>query len=172
MPNLTLKEIKKYLLGQSKEELIFELIKLHKLYPEIQIYFQAILVPSGLDEQFNKIADLINKEFHPEGVPKNPDLRKIKKVISDFAKLNPDPVQLGKLYSQLAFGLMHFIQEYGAEEGYYMPFYHSAKKFLLFVGKNNLQNEFNEDAQKLVKYEEDYGSDLPDIYQKTFVRDH
>src|SRR3989344_3221624 len=169
MPNLTQKEFKKYLQSQSKEELVFELIKLHRLYPEIQTYFQALLVPSGREEQFDKVAGFINKELHPDGVPKNPDLRKIKKAISDFTKLNPSPVQLGKLYSPLAFGLMNFIQEFGAAQGHYMPFYNATKKFMLFVGKNNLQNEFEKDAQKLVNYEKDYGSDLPDIYQKTFA---
>ena len=167
MSNLTQKELKKYLLGRSQEELVLELLKLHKLYPEIQTYFQALLLPSGRDKQFDKVTGFINKEFHPDGVPKNPDLRKMKKAISDFAKLNPSPVQLGKLYSKLAFGLMNFIKEFGAEEGYYMPFYNATKKFMLFVGKNNLQNEFEKDAQKLVNYEKDYGSDLPDIYQKT-----
>ena len=63
------------------------------------------------------------------------------------------------------------MEEFGAQEGYYLPFYNAAKKFLLFVGKNNLQNEFEKDAQKLVNYEEDYGSDLSDIYQKTFNHD-
>lgn len=172
MPKLTLKEFKDYLYSQSQEELVLELEKLYKLYPEIQNYFQALLLPSGSDEQFVKVAGLIDKEFHPKGMPKNPDLRKIKKAISDFAKPNPAPAELAKLFSRLAFGLMNFIEDFGALEGYYTSFYNAAKHFLLFVGKNNLQNEFEEDAQKLAKYEEDcgYGSDLPDIYRQNFTK--
>jgi len=169
MPKLTLKEFKEYLHSQSQEELVLELEKLYKLYPEIQIYFQALLLPSGSDEQFAKTADIISKEFHFKGLPKNPDLRRIKKVIADFAKLQPSPVQLAKLYSKFAFELMDFIEQYAAEEGYYMPFYNAAKNFLLFVAKNNLQDEFEEDARKLVEYEQDYGSDLPDIYFQNFT---
>ncbi len=33
-----------------------------------------------------------------------------------------------------------------------------------------LQNEFEEDARKLVEYEQDYGSDLPDIYHQNFTK--
>ena len=106
MPKLTLKEFKEYLRTQSQEELVLEMEKLYKLYPEIQIYFQALLLPSGSDEQFAKTADIISKEFHFKGLPKNPDLRRIKKVIADFAKLQPSPVQLAKLYSKFAFELM------------------------------------------------------------------
>ena len=87
MPKLTLKEFKEYLYSQSQEELVLELEKIYKLYPEIQTYFQALLLPSGSDEQFGKVADLIHKEFNPR-VPKNPDLRRIKKAISGFAKLD------------------------------------------------------------------------------------
>ena len=170
MSKLTLKEFRGYLYSQSQEELVLELEKLYKLYPEIQNYFQACLLPSGGDEQFAKVVNLIDKEFHPKGMPKNPDLRKIKKAISDFAKLDPNPSQLAKLYSQLAFGLMNFIEEFAAEEGYYMPFYNAAKKFLLFVGNHNLQSEFEEDARKLVEYEQGYDSDLPDIYYQNFTK--
>lgn len=170
MSKLTLKEFKEYLYSQSQEELVLELEKIYKLYPDIQNYFQALLLPSGSDEQFTKVTDFINKEFHPKGMPKNPDLRRIKKSISDFAKLNPSPAQLAKLYSQLAFSLMGFIEEFAAQEGYYMPFYNAAKNFLLFVSKHGLQNEFGEDAQKLVEYEQRYGSDLPDIYHQNFTK--
>ena len=170
MPKLTLKEFKDYLYSQSQEELVLELEKLFKLYPEIQNYFQALLFPSGCEEQFIKVVDIINKEFHPKGMPKNSDLRRIKKSISDFAKLNSSPTQLAKLYSKFAFSLMGFIEEFAAEEGYYMPFYNTTKNFLQFVGRHGLHNEFEEDAQKLVKYEQGYGSDLPDIYHQYFTK--
>lgn len=58
MPKLTLKEFKEYLYSQSQEELVLELEKIYKLYPEIQIHFQALLLPSGSDEQFTKVCDL------------------------------------------------------------------------------------------------------------------
>ena len=103
-------------------------------------------------------------------MPKNSDLRRIKKSISDFAKLNSSPTQLAKLYSKFAFSLMGFIEEFAAEEGYYMPFYNTTKNFLQFVGRHGLHNEFEEDAQKLVKYEQGYGSDLPDIYHQYFTK--
>ena len=95
---------------------------------------------------------------------------KIKKSISDFAKLNSSSAQLAKLHFKFAFSLMGFIEEFAAEEGYYMPFYNATKKFLLFVSKHGLQNEFEEDAQKLVEYEQGYGSDLPDIYHQNFTK--
>lgn len=170
MPKLALKEFKEYLYSQSQAELVLELEKLYKLYPEIQNYFKVLLLPSSGDELFAKVADLINKEFRTSGMPKDPDLRKIKKIISDFAKLNPGPAQLGRLYFRLAFGLMNFMEEFGAQEAYYMPFYSATKNFLLFISKNNLQGEFKEDAKKLVEYERDYGSDLPDIYRKNFIK--
>lgn len=168
MSKLTLKEFRKYLYSQSREELVLELEKIYKLYPEIQIYFQTLLLPSGGDEQFAKVADLIREEFDPKGRPKSPDLRGIKKAISGFTKFQPNPDQLGKLYSQLAFGLMNFMEEYGAQEWYYMPFYNTTKNFLLFVSRHCLQNKFEEDARKLVEYERNYGSDLPDIYYQNF----
>ena len=59
MPKLTLKEFKEYLYSQSQEELVLELEKIFKLYPEVQIYFQALLWPSGSVEQFAKVAELM-----------------------------------------------------------------------------------------------------------------
>jgi hypothetical protein len=166
MPKLTLKEFKDYLYNQSQEELVLELEKIYNLYPNVQDYFQALL--SGTEEQFLKVTIFIHKEFN-RPIPKNPDLKKIKKAISDFNKLGPSPANLAKLYLQLAIGLMSFIKDYGAED-YYMPFYSAAKNFLLFVSKHNLQNEFGTDAQKIVEYEQDYGSDLTDIYHQNFTK--
>lgn len=168
MPTLTLKELRAYLQSQSQAELVLELEKLYKRYPEIQHYFHALLLPSGGDAQFAKVVSMIEKEFHPKGMPKNPDLRKIKKLISDFAKLDPSPAQLAHLYSQFAVGLMEFMESFGAQEWYYMPFYNAAKRFLLFVEKHNLHDAFAGTARELVEYEKEYGSDMEDIYHKIF----
>lgn len=65
---------------------------------------------------------------------------------------------------------MNFMEDFGAQEWYYMPFYNAAKNFLLFVSKHGLQSEFEEDARKLVEYEQEYGSDLPDIYHQNFSK--
>jgi len=144
-----------------------ELEKLYALYPRVRIHFEAILLPTGRDEQFFKAISVIDKEFNAR-IPHNPDLRKIKKTISDFAKLHPDLYQLGRLKAQYALSLMKFMEQYGAQEPYCMPFYNTAKAFFLFVGKNELQSAFLDDAKEIAQYERDWGSDLWNVFESVF----
>ena len=72
------------------------------------------------------------------------------------------------LYYDLAVGLMTFIEDYGAQEWYFDPYYSATKTFLEFVGKNNLQKECEQEAKKLVEYD-DYGTGLDEIYFQYFT---
>ena len=176
MNNLKINDLKKYLKEKSDTELISEIVKLVKLYPNVKEYYKAKLLPESEVEVFEKYKNMIKNEFFPTRGFGKLRYSNVNKAISEYKKLTTNLELVAKLmfyYPEI--GIM-FTREYGdIDERFYINIENAYENALKYVHKNNLQDMFKDQAHNIKVKAQNIGwgfeEDMAEIYYEYYYDD-
>lgn len=159
--------LKKYLKQFSKEQLMEQIMELHKKYKEVKTYYEYTLNPNG-DIQTDKVKKTIYKFFNPP-FGQDPKLREARKEVSGFKKLSPPDEALADVMLYYVECGVEFTNNYGDINE---PFYNSVAGMFRDVCKhiktNQMQAQFKQRCKKIMDDTENIGwgfhDELSDYY--------
>ena len=147
------RELRAYLDGCSKEELVSQLLRLFDDHPPVRDHFQALLRPQD-DETTTraKVKRLIENEFFPaRGEPKM-RMSVVRKAIRDYARLAPSDEALADVRLFAAETALSFAKTYGIDDGRFYPSLGSLTRAAFAdVAKHCLEGRFRARCLKLLR---------------------
>ncbi len=166
--------LKKYLSQFTKEQLIGQILELHKKYKDVKEYYEFSINPEVSSKREDVKQAVLECFFPKRGYKLR--LKDARKVISDFKKLEPDPESLADVMLYYAECGVQFTNEYGDIDE---PFYNSIAGMFIntakFIQENGLNGIFLARANKIVEDTRDIGwgfhDELADIYYNYFEGD-
>ena len=84
--------LKKYLSQFTKEQLVGQILELHKKYKDVKTYYEFSINPDVASKSMNVKEAVLECFFPKRGYKLR--LKDARKIISDFKKLEPDPESL------------------------------------------------------------------------------
>lgn len=141
--------IKKYLKQFSKEQLIEQIIELHKKYKDVKTYYEYTLNPNS-NTQTDKVKKTIHKLFNPSS-DQGPKLREARKEVNEFRKLSPPAENLADIMLHYVECGVQYTNNYGdINESFYTSvasmFYDACE----FIKTNGLQEQFKARCRKIM----------------------
>ncbi len=166
-------EISRYLESLSAEELIEEIKKLHKLFPNVQEYYQVQLSDSGEEELLAKFKKAIHRAFDLHSDYSGPKLREARKAVNDFIKLSGNSSNIADIMIYYAEMGVKFTNNYGdIDEPFYASIENMYEKAAVYVSERELKDRFVERFKKMAEETDGIGwgfhDTLVDIYLEHF----
>lgn len=166
-------EISRYLESLSPEELMEEIKKLHKLFPQIREYYRVQLQDNGEEELLAKCKKIIQNAFAIHYDFNGPRLREARKAVTDFSKLSNSSSNIAEVMVFYAEMGVKFTNDYGDIDA---PFYASIEnmyeKAAVYVTEHELHDRFVERFKRMVEVTSGIGwgfhDTLHDIYIQYF----
>ena len=167
-------EIARYLGSLSSEELIEEIKKLHKLFPEVREYYQVQLQDNGEEELLVKSKKIIYRSFGLHYDFSGPKLREARKAVNDFIKLSNNSSNIAEIMVYYAEMGVKFTNDYGdIDEQFYASIENMYEKAAAYVSVHELKDKFVERFKKMVKETDGIGwgfhDTLGDIFHNYFL---
>ena len=165
--------LKKYLNQFSKEQIIEQIVELHKKYKDVRAYYEFTLNPDS-NAQADKVKKIIQKLFNPP-FGQDPKLREARKEVNGFKKLSPPPESLADVMLHYVECGVQFTNNYGDINE---PFYNSVAGMFHdageFIKTNRIQELFKERCKKIMNDTDGIGwgfhDELCDYYYEFFER--
>lgn len=159
--------IKIYLKQFSKEELIEQIIELHKKFKDVKTYYEFTLNPDG-NAQAEKVKKVIYKLFNPP-LGQDPRLREARKEVNGFKKLSPPEEAIADVMLHYVECGVQFTNNYGDINE---PFYNSIAGMFhdagRFIKENGMQDRFKQRCKKIMNDTDGIGwgfhDELSDYY--------
>ena len=166
--------LKKYLSQFTKEQLVGQILELHKKYKDVKAYYEFSINPDLTSKRMNVKEGVLECFFPKRGYKLR--LKDARKVISDFKKLEPDAESMADVMLYYVECGVRFTNDFGDIDE---PFYNSIAGMFnntaKFIQENGLSEIFLTRAEKIMKDTNDIGwgfhDDLSDIYYNFFERD-
>ncbi len=162
--------LKKHLTQFSKEQLILQIIELHKKYKDVQTYYKFTLNPDS-NSQAEKVKKKIHKLFNPGFA--DPKLREARKEITGFKKLSQSPEALADVMVWYVECGVEFTNNYGdINEAFYSSIEKIFSDACEYIRANGLEKEFKTRGQEIMRSTENIGwgfhDQLCEIYYDFF----
>ena len=166
--------LKKYLSQFTKEQLVGQILELHKKYKDVKTYYEFSINPDVTSKRENVKEAVLECFFPKRGFKLR--LKDARKVISDFKKLEPDPESLADVMLYYVECGVQFTNDFGDIDE---PFYVSIERMFIdtakFIQDNGLNEIFLARAQKITEDSNGIGwgfhDALLDIYYNYFEYD-
>lgn len=163
--------LKKYLSQFTKEQLVGQILELHKKYKDVKEYYEFSINPDVSSKRAN-VKEAVLECFYPKRGFKL-RLKDARKIISDFKKLEPDPESLADVMLYYVECGVRFTNDFGDIDE---PFYNSIAGMFgntaKFIQENGLNDIFLPRANKIVEDTNGMGwgfhDELSDIYYNYF----
>jgi hypothetical protein len=163
--------IKKHLQKFNKEQLIGQIMELHKKYKDVKTYYEYTLNPNSTT-QVEKVKKTIHKLFNPP-FGQDPKLREARKEVSGFKKLSPPEEDIADVMLHYVECGVKFTNEYGDINE---PFYNSVASMFRsaceFIKANGMQEQFIARGKKIMDDTNGIGwgfhDELSDYYAEFF----
>ncbi len=175
MVKVKISELRKYLSTKKTRELNDEIIKLVKLFPDVNEYYASELNPASEDELLEKYKKIIRNEFYPDkGFPRW-RYSIARKAITDFKRISKNPKNIADLMIVYVEAGISCTMEYGdIDEKFYYNMETMFDKAAAYISKNNLEKEFMERCKTI--WETPYGKvgwgfpyELKETYDRYFA---
>jgi hypothetical protein len=166
-------KISKYLKSLSKDELITEIKKLHKLFSDVREYYQVELTAGGEEELLKRYKKIVKDEFLPDRGWGDAKLSMARKAVNDFVKLsknNRNAADIMIYYVEIG---VKYTNAYGdINEPFYASMEKMYQKAVYYVIEHGLKDVFVERLKKMVENTENIGwgfhDDLGDMFSEFF----
>lgn len=160
-------DLKKELVKLDKDKLIVLISDLYKSNKAAKEYLDFYANPNEAD-LFDKYRDKVYEAFYPKR-GYNLKLSDGKKAISDFKKMSTSGVLIADLMLFYVETGVQFTNEYGdIGEGFYNSLESVYSQSLIFMNKENLLNEFEVRASKILEDTKNIGWGLYDSLSYTY----
>jgi hypothetical protein len=145
-------KISKHLESLSKEELIEEVEKLHKLFPDIQEYYKVGLLGDGEEELLAQCKKIIKDEFLPDRGWGDAKLSFARKAVSDFIKLSRNNLNVADIMIYYVEIGVKYTNAYGdINEPFYTSMERMYEKATEYVIENRIEYNFTSRFKKIVE---------------------
>lgn len=163
-------EISKHLKSLSTEQLIEEIKKLHKLYPDVREYYQAQLSENGEEELLKKYKKIIKDEFLPNrGWGGDAKLSIARKAVSDFTKLSKSNRNVADIMIYYVEIGVEYTNAFGdINEPFYASMERMYEKAAEYVLGYRIEYLFMSRFEKIVKDTENIGWGFNDNLREMF----
>src|SRR6185312_14353042 len=166
--------LKKYLSQFTKEQLVGQILELHKKYKDVKEYYEFSINPDVASKRMN-VKEAVRECFYPKRGFKL-RLKDAREIISGFKKLEPDAESLADVMLYYVECGVQFTNDFGDIDE---PFYNSIARMFVDTAKliqdNGLNEIFLTRAEKIVKDSDGIGwgfhDALLDIYYNYFEYD-
>jgi hypothetical protein len=142
--------LKKYLSQFTKEQLIGQILKLHKKYKDVKEYYEFSINPDVTTKR-GKVKEAVLECFYPKRGFKL-RLKDAREIISGFKKLEPDAESLADVMLYYVECGVRFTNDFGDIDE---PFYVSIERMFIdtanFIQDNGLNDIFLARANKIVE---------------------
>ena len=166
--------LKKLLSKMSTDDMTEFIIDIYTNSKHCREYIDHFVNPEKGKEALAKYKKLILKEFYLN-YPSNASLNfaTAKKVIKDFAALQPDPMYLGELMIYLPELACKYTNDQGdMYSQYYTKTESCFNEALYFISKHGLLANFNEQVQRCVNNSRRFGYGFPDAMKATYDKNY
>ena len=151
------KDLIKYLIDLTKEELEKEVEKLYSKFKEVKTYY-AIELSGDTSSIVNEIKAKIKKEYLPDRGYGQARSAVVKKVIDDFAKISIFPIDLIDVILTRVEIAIEFSDKYGdINEAFYASAENAFEKALKLIEKHQLKSDFKLRCKEIVHSTREYG---------------
>ncbi len=166
--------LKKYLSQFTKEQLVGQILELHKKYKDVKEYYEFSINPDVTAKR-EKVKEAILECFYPKRGFKL-RLKDARKIVSDFKKLEPHAESLADVMLYYVECGVQFTNDFGDIDE---PFYNSIAGMFIdtakFIQENGLNEIFSARANKIADDTSDIGwgfhDELSDIFCNYFESD-
>jgi len=163
--------LKKYLSQFTKEQLVGQILELHKKYKDVKEYYEFSINPDVSSKRV-RVKEAVLECFYPKRGFKL-RLKDARKIISDFKKLEPDTESLADVMLYYVECGVQFTNDFGDIDE---PFYNSIAGMFgntaKLIQENGLNDVFLARANKIVEDTNGMGwgfhDELSDIYYNYF----
>ena len=151
------KELRRYLLELTREELVKEVEKLYKKFQPVQQFYSLELGNDSttLLSQYKK---RLEKIFYPKGNYLNPSMSEANKVIKEFSKISVHMVDTIDLLLYRAELSIKLFEDWGLEfTSVVNSFVSGYDTIISLIRKNNLEEYFRDRCENIEGYALNYG---------------
>jgi hypothetical protein len=152
MKKLTISELKKILQDKSNEELMNEIVKLYKKFPDVKDFYSLNLSKEGKTEVTKKYKKIIDNQFFPSRGIGKLKLSVARKAVNDFKKISHSTEDIADMMLYYVDNGVMFTNSYG---DIYDSFYNSIETMfesaLKYIAQKNLQERFYEQCKQIVE---------------------
>ena len=151
MSEITLRTLKRYLIQQSKEELIKQIAETFTKFDYVKDYYKGIINPEDNDNILQKYQTIIKNEFFPNRGFGNARLSIAKKAISDYKKVSFSKNGVADIMLFFVEMGVKFTNAYGdINESFYNSMESMYERMLKYITENNIQEKFQARCKKIV----------------------
>jgi hypothetical protein len=166
-------KISKYLESLSKEELIDEIKKLYKLFPDVREYYQVELLEGGEEELLKRYKKIVRDEFLPDRGWGDAKLSVARKAVNDFIKLSRNSLNAADMMIHYVEIGVKYTNAYGdINEPFYASMEKMYQKAAEYVIENRIEYNFTSRFKKIVEDTNGMGwgfyDDLRDMFLEFF----
>ena len=168
-----LTQLKGYLSGRSRDELIADISILFGRFAAVKEYYEVKLTPEGLQRSFAKFKEIITNEFFPGRGFGKARLSVAKKAITDFGKVSSSPEYIADLMLYFVETGIEYTSTYGDnDEAFYRNLEGMYSRALELIFDNHLAREFSDRCESVIGNTVDIGwllnENLSEIHAQYF----
>ena len=146
-----LTQLKGYLSGCSRDELIADISILFGRFAAVKEYYEVKITPEGLDRSVARYKEIISNEFFPERGFGKARLSVAKKAIADFGRVSSSPEYVADLMLFFVEMGIEFTSTYGdINEPFYRSLEGMYSRALQFIFDNDLAPHFSDRCQSII----------------------
>jgi hypothetical protein len=169
MPKIVSK-ISRYLESLTAKELIGEIKKLHKLFPDVREYYQVQFQDNGEEELLEKYKEIIRDEFLPNRGWGDAKLSVARKAVNDFIKLSRNNLNTADIMTYYVEIGVKYTSAYGdINEPFYASMERMYEKAAEYTIEHNLEYEFISRFKKIVEDTDGTGWGFYDNLREMFL---
>ncbi|MEK7591751.1 MAG: DUF6155 family protein [Patescibacteria group bacterium] len=148
---MALRDLSKHLRRLPQKQLIKELIRAYRQYPNVREYYDQLLEPGAEERLLPKYKRIIRDEFFPSKGDGKLRFSMATNGVRQFRKLRVSPASIADLLLSYAENGVEFTMEYGdIDERFYETIENKYDDALAFMKEQDLLPSFRERARKLV----------------------
>ena len=158
---MSMKKFKDYLKTQDDESLRDELLMLYKTFEVVREAYTPRIDPSNIEKVIDKYKQVLKEQFWPQSAKR--DLPKLnysvaRKAISDFKKINPNPMAIIDLQmTYVEYGVKCTLEYRDIDERFYISMESMFHKTLKDIKKNGLLDQFEKRCLEIQQKTRDLG---------------
>jgi len=169
MPEIGIKDIRRYLNQQTKEALAEEIVSLVKTFPDVKDYYHTRLFPAEHAEVLSKYKKIIQYEFFPPRGFGKLQLSTIRKAISAYKKVSSGAEGTIELLLYFVGQGAKFIDEYGdIKESFYDSMESAYQEACQLVISTGGEEAWEDRFEEVVKRTNDTGYGFGDSIREMF----
>ncbi len=167
------KDLTKYLVNLTKEELEKEVEKLYSKFKEVKTYYD-IELSEDTSTIVNEIKAKIKKEYNPDKGYAKGRAAVVKKIIDDFAKISVFPIDLIDIILYRVEIVMTYIRVvWDVEVATYTSAENAFERALKLIEKHQLYSDFQPRCKEILEFTNklDWGfsSNMNYLYKKHYL---